>query len=438
MPSQTLTRVLAAPLVATLASLLAATPLVAESWTDLNETRTIEADLVGVFGDQVVLKLTDGRRVSVKLDQLRAESRLKARDLNEQLVSRRTDRIAELRKQADTAAAPAPDPLPQPAPSPDYQPPADGLSAVETLQYLDTQMRAGHIVAFYDVLPVTYRDQIDQLVAQASLKLDPEAWDGVAGTLHQVGDLIVTRQNWIFSHPRLQAVGDETLQPLRGVTLSAAGLLRDAFDPEAFPLEDLQTLAFRDWLGKWDDATSPYLATLLRTADEQPITFEQIREQRDIVTLRATKGEATTEIQMKQIDDRWVTTDIADAWPDFFTSAQETLDETPDSSVALGPAAQLPAIASGFLDPLRQAGDANEFHAALDDLFAQAATGVEFAADMIPESLQPSRGRSSAYPGGEDMYAPGEEMGEDMYGPGEEMYGPGEEMLEEESDANEF
>ncbi len=42
---------------------------------------SVDAKMVGMWGDSVILQLSNGRRVTVKLDDLRSESRIQAREL---------------------------------------------------------------------------------------------------------------------------------------------------------------------------------------------------------------------------------------------------------------------------------------------------------------------------------------------------------------------
>jgi hypothetical protein len=393
--------------------LAAARGVQGESWTDLRGTRTIEADLVGLFGDQVVLRMSDGRRVTVKLDQLRAESRIQAKELSDRRASRRSDRIAELRRQANVAAAAAPDPLPEPPPAPDYEPPSDGMSAVETLEYLDRQMfQGGHLLAFYDSLPDEYRDQLDQLVAQASLKIDDATWDAVTGSVYELGDFIVTHQNWIFSHPRLKALGDDAAEQLQEQILSWAGFLRSGFDPDVMPLNDLQTMPLREWLVRWDQATSPYLAELARQEESEPVSFEQTGERGDVVSVRIEQGEdQSLSLSMIQVDGRWTFQALADQWPKIVESAQESLDEMPDGSIELdGVAAMLPTMVRTQTQSLRDASDAAEFHAMLDQVLNNVIPSPEVLAAMMPESFGTPRNTQGGYPGGTSG-----EMEEEMY-----------------------
>ena len=394
--------------------MLPARGLQAESWTDLSGTRTIEADLVGLFGDQLILQLPDGRKLNVKLDQLRAESRIQAKDLHERQTAARADRVAELRRQAGVAAAAAPDPLPEPVAAPEYQPPTDGISAVETLQYLVEQFRAGHFMAFYDSLPEDYRDEIDQLVAQASLKLNESAWNDLVGSVHGIGDLVVTHQNWLFSHPRLKDLGAEATEPLKEMLLPMAGLLRSGFDPETMGLHDLQTMGFRDWLVRWDQATAPYLAELGRSSGAVVSNYEQVREQRGVVTIRVIQGDLSTDIDMKQVDGYWVVADLVDQWPTFFEKAQEMLDETPDGSLnPLGfeNAAILLAAAQGIMESLRGTSDATQFHTALDSLLSfvtpETLASVLPAAYQLPGTARPGYAGTGDYGMDDDMYDPG-------------------------------
>ena len=83
----------------------------AEKWTSLSGNRTVEATMVGMWDNQVVLVLTGGRKINVPMDSLIAESRIQAGQLAARLQQQREALTSEIKKVAEEAAAPAPNPL---------------------------------------------------------------------------------------------------------------------------------------------------------------------------------------------------------------------------------------------------------------------------------------------------------------------------------------
>ena len=79
----------------------------AETWTSLRGTFSVEAKMLGLWNDSVILQMDDGRRVSVNLLDLRSESRIQAKEIARRLETERQNRIGELKTQADASSAPA-------------------------------------------------------------------------------------------------------------------------------------------------------------------------------------------------------------------------------------------------------------------------------------------------------------------------------------------
>lgn len=348
---------------------LASSRATGETWTNLSGTKSIEADMIGLFGDKLVLRLESGRRVGVTLDQLRAESRLQAKRLSRQLAEQRQARIAELERQREAAEAAAPDPLPEPPPAPEYQRPEQGLSPTETYERLSRELRGGHILVLYDLLPPSYRSSLDELARQAAMKVDPAAWDAVTGAIHRIGDLVVSHQNWVFSHPRLKTRAGTDTEAMKQGVLTVAGLLRDGFAPEVASLEELRQMPLRDWLVKLDARIAPYLAEAARQSESE---FPQVElaGQRDGAAAVRVDDQQT---QLQLVEGFWVPADLAQQFGPGVERMRETLQSTPDGSLGgQGVAALIAGTVEPYLAPFENASSDDEFHAAMNDLLAEA------------------------------------------------------------------
>ena len=235
----------------------------AEQWTDLNGTRTVEARMVGLWGDSVILELTGGKRVAVKLEDLRSESRIQAQKLARQLEVSRASRVSELQGNAAAASAAAPEPLPKPSAAPAYQPPQANVGVAEFIDQIDAAITDGHLVAVYDALPPTYRKDVDDMVKLTASQLNQNSWQGLVGTAQRIGEVIVTHQTWFLSSPRIQALRPKDLDAVETQVLSLADLMRVGLSPEATSLNQLQTISFGQWLSERDRVIAPYLAQLV-------------------------------------------------------------------------------------------------------------------------------------------------------------------------------
>ncbi len=260
---------------------IAVTPSLAtaEKWTGLRGDRSVEADLLGIWEGNAILKFANGRRVSVPLINLISDSRIRANKVAATIETHRAELVSELKAQAAEAAAPAPSTLPEPPAAPDYRPLASKAGAIETLQHIDDQSQSGHVLlAYFDSLPPKYRADLDGVVKAGADTLDVAKIDATLGPLYRLADLIVTRQNWIFSHPRIQMLDEQTQQTLQTLILSAAGSLRNALDPTAFTAETLGGMPLRDWIVQRDSAIAPHLYALTNALPTGGATYEEYVE----------------------------------------------------------------------------------------------------------------------------------------------------------------
>jgi len=241
---------------------ISARPGRAERWTSLSGSRTVEADFIGLWGNSVVLELPGPRRVAVDINDLIAESRIQARRLGEQQQQQRREVIEGIRADAKAAAAPAPNPLPTPPEAAEYQRPNSGGSALDHLEWLHAQVRNGHVLAFYDAMPASYQDDLQRVVRQLAGKLDQTTTRQLLGSIHSIGDLVVTRQRWLFSHPRLEKLPPESRDNLERTLLAVSDLIRHGLDPDELQLDQLSDMPFREWLAGLDRRIAPHLAEL--------------------------------------------------------------------------------------------------------------------------------------------------------------------------------
>lgn len=389
----------------------------AETWTSLRGTHSVDAKMIGLWGESVILELNNGRRVSVKLLDLRSESRIQAQELARKLDSSRGDRINELKGQATAAAAPAPDPLPQPAPAPEYVAPQPNQSAADFFDQLDSAIASGHLLAIYDSLPPSYRQDVDEVVRLSAQGMDFAAWQRLIDTVHQLGDLIVTRQKWFLSSPRVQALSPEQQELAAGPLLSLAGVLRAGLDPDAMQLEKLQSTDFRQWLAERDQAIAPYLAQLFQQigmGSLRQVTIES--EQNGLAVASFTVDGAPRRVTYALVEGYWVPKSLADQWGEQVATWKQGPQSPLSTSVAS--ASMMLQALQPMLGSLASAGDAAAFHSEMESIFAPAQTMITTLAGVLGRSAN-ARGRGNGpagYGGYEaDMYE------EDLYGEGMEM-----------------
>ena len=387
----------------------------ADRWTSLHTNRTVEADFVGLWGDQVVLQMAD-RRVSVGIDDLVADSRILARRLAEDQHRRRSDMVSEIQEIAKEAAAPAPNPLPRPQAAPAYEPHPGG-SLLDTAEWFNIQAESGHmLLAAYDALPPSYQGEVERLARTFVSKLDLNSTNQTIGSIHSVGDLIVTRQRWVFSWPRFEALPDELRDPLEKVLLSIGGLLREGLDPAELKLDEIKTRPFRAWLVDFDARTAPYLAEMNeqgRSFGGPEMKFDVVDEGEDKATMEVIVGEDKMPVNFVQVEGQWV----FEEWnPEVFNEGVKKIDEMLESQAegamfSGGGALMVTAMINQGVGPMKQAETSRELHAHLDGLFASVQPMLAMVGQMAGAQIGGRRN-----PGFGDEYGGYEEYDEEMMG----------------------
>ncbi|KAA5539298.1 hypothetical protein FYK55_24630 [Roseiconus nitratireducens] len=376
--------------------------LAAERWTSLDGSRTVEADFIGLWGNTVVLELPGQRRVSVDLDDLIAESRIQARRMGEQQQQQRSETIEQIQMDATEAAAPAPASLPRPADAPAYQQPSGNDALLSRLEWFDRQCAGGHfLLACYDAMPASQQSDLEQVVQKSVGKLDRATASSFLNALHSVGEMIVTRQRWLFSHPRFEAMQPDSADKFRQLLLAVGWLLREGLDPDSMKLTDLQSKPLRPWLADLDARLAPHLVALselTRDAGAPEISYEVMEEKDGEASVQFTIGEQQQLLNFVTVDGAWVPADLLapEVWTETVKGWNETLESMPDQSLMSG--TQFAGVAQTvdpLVQPAMQAETARDFHAAMDGWFQPAQLAVELASGMM--NLGFGRGRNNPY-----------------------------------------
>lgn len=404
-----------------LVGLLAVPSASAESWTDLRGTQTIEAQMLGMWGDSIVLRMSNGKRVSVKLSSLRGDSRIQANRLNKEILAQQKDRVQELASQRVSAAAPAPDPLPQPPAAPPYEPPQKDAAIDKFLTQVDDAIASGHLVAIYDSLPPSYRRDVDELVKLAATKCDRANFQTLVSTLQRTGDLVVTRQRWLLSSPRVQALPPSTLETMERQFITLAGIARVSLGDPEMSLDKLQSVPFGEWIKSMDEKISPYVAQLNKQASGnvgRDITVESAEGDRATVMVTTDTGEQTQ--TFKKVEGYWVPESLAMGWADLVKAKTKEFSEAKNGSI-LGEYAGMVEPVVGTLASLEDARNATDFHAAIETTLEPFSSAVTMFATVFGKSSSQSRGGygpssygPSGYGGPPGDYVDDSEMEEEM------------------------
>ncbi|MCO8122404.1 hypothetical protein NHH03_11710 [Stieleria sp. TO1_6] len=385
----------------------------ADRWTSLDGSRTVEADFIGLWGNQVVLELAGQRRVSVSVDDLIAESRIQARRMGEDQQRRRSETMQQIHAAATEAAAPAPTPLPKPPTAPAYQPAigVDGLLA--RLEWMDQQNRNGHgLIAAFDSLPPSQQSDLERMLRMSLEKINLRALQQALAAMHSIGELTVTHQRWVLSHPRVQALDDVAKENFRGMLLAVAGLLREGLNPELLKLEDLATVPLRSWLVDFDQRAAPRIAEIYQHLESMGVSqpaYEVQAEKDGQAAVVIRSGQSQQTVNYVSVDGLWVPQDLAgEKWTEAMKNWETGLDQLAQSAWISDTILQgLAMKIDTDLQPARSAQSAREFHVAMDGLIIQISPLI---AQMGSVNLRSGRGGQS----GGDYYGEMDDYEEEM------------------------
>jgi hypothetical protein len=396
----------------------------ADQWTNLHGTSTVTAEMLGMWNGRILLLLENGRRVSVKKEDLEARSRIQADTRFEELQQRLRERREEIKLIAEEASSPAPknmvpgsassgSALPN---SPRYEPVPEGSDLRQTLNGIRDQLLAGHVRVLYDTLPASQQKAVDDLFNAMLAKVDAQAVDAHRQTLHGIGEVIVSRQRWLFSHPRMALMNDSQQAEM----LSAAEFIRVMFSDDVMSIEAMKGRSFGETLAKIDEIIAPYLFASIN----DPTTGVSSMQPNFEVAPGA-DGKMIAKVVLPVIgpiftqtfvnaEERWAWGESATTLTESLQEATRSLEQAPDNS------ANIPALAQAELAKIDQAVSAlmgaqtrQEFHRVLDEILPVIAQLVNDWSGYRPPAMQ---GLAGPFGGAGGMGAENGYAGEPGYG----------------------
>lgn len=424
--------------------------LAADQWTNLQGTSTTTGEMLGMWNGRVLLQLENGRRVSVKKEDLRADSRIQAEARFEELQERLRQRTEEIKITAEEASAAAPKailagessggtPLPD---SPRYEPIPAGADLRQTLVGIRDQLLAGHVRVLYDTLPASHQKSADDLFKTLLTELDAQSFDSSRRALHGVGEVIVTRQRWLLSHPRLALMNDSQQAEL----LASAAMLRVMFSDEMMSIEALKGRSLGESIAKMDEFVAPYLFASLNDPTTGISSLQP-----DFEVAPGADGKMVAKVVLPLLgpiytqtfvglEGRWAWGESAAAFQQSVQEIANSLGQAPDHSANLPPAVQNElAKVDQAVNALLRAQTRQEFHRVLDEVLPVIAQLVNEWSGYKPPAMPGIAGSmggasgfglEDGYPGGEgyaDMMSSGSSdiSGATPAGMGMEMGMPG-------------
>jgi hypothetical protein len=324
------------------------------------------------------LQLSDGRRRTIKLEKFRGDTRIQARNLAKKQAADRASRIRELKAQAASINSAAPSKQLSPPPAPAYSPPKKDATIGEFVKQVNESLSGGHLRVLYDFRPPSYRKDIADIIKLAANKTSPESFQATTNVSYRLGDLIVTRRNWLFSSPRFGNFEPAERDKAKWTILGLAYVLQKGLSPEVTALETFQTKDFETWLDRWDKIVAPHVAEMVKKAD---IDFDNytrvVSEGEGTATISTGAGESPVQVDLVLIEGFWVSTTAAESWTADVATAKEKIAAIPAGKF-MEPQAMMASIVAASLDSIADAKTADQYHDALDSILAQADSTASF------------------------------------------------------------
>lgn len=439
-------------------------PAAADQWTDVSGQHTLEAEFLGLWGEKAVFALPDGQRKTVLLKNLQAESRLRALDLAEQRKARVEEIKAELAAIQEAERAPSAERIEQPSDSaPPYQAPPQDASLEAFVEHQMAQLRAGHLLVFWDSLPASYQKDLEELTVLYAQTIDQSVYEQQLDNLDRITRLLASREDWIFSHPLVIGLLGQVSQDenaARDTYRNLIGLVQASIDPEVASLERAKQGDLDGLMRRWNELAAGFVHNLMPLVEPNlPTGYKVTMTDENHGTIVAQYDDASGQagragdqpgpggspemygsgmqppgiapggpggpggrggpgVKMVRVEGRWVDQRVADNWDKTVAETREQIEKLPE----------LIAQYRGTLDavnqwvnlnvaPLETAQSREAFHASLDPILA----------DVMLKAMQarPRRGAATYGSGGYGEGGYGEDgYGEDGYG--EEPYSEGD------------
>lgn len=375
---------------------------VADDWTNVEGTATIEGDFLGLWEDRVVLRRTDGRRVAIPMNKLNASSRFQAEELAKKRQEYRQQRIDELNSGAGEELS-----IRTPAPTIEYQTLAADADLQEMIEHFGRQMNAGHIRVLWDSLPASYQADLAEVT-----RMMGEQWDGpqYAAYLRLARQFAVTmdkQKNFVFGYPKMLMVPPEILDVIGKAYNPVVGILHEMSDPNVFSAANLKNQSLDEIIAAKNASIGPHVAALLRLVpkeqnpliglvDGSGVIAQTTSDTTGTISYTDASGQALTENFVK-VEGKWLPEAMVNQWKQEMGKMREQIVAISPQMLESSAASALAVTqVNGVLVALEYAETQEEFNAIIDQLI-----------DPMLAQIMPPMNRGGGMAGGMPGAMPG-------------------------------
>jgi hypothetical protein len=293
----------------------------AETWSDKSGSQKIEAEYVGVEGRNVVLRKPDGKIARVRIDKLSDESRAQAKRLYEKEKSGAASSAAP----APPAASSAPSSQPKfTPPSPPTTPPMaafpENASLQDTVNFLRSQLMAGHPEIVWYALPQDMRETLDSAEFRDSLTpmFDDQAQnrESMEKVAMKLVEVLVTKKQFALNSPLMKQFPPPMIEPAYD---PAVGLIYE-MSRLLFGTDSLSDKTITELVDYHGPRIGAHFATLAKATPPGMIdgvldraAVEQSGDDTGTISVPNNQG-GTDTTEMVRYMGRWIPRDLAEKW----------------------------------------------------------------------------------------------------------------------------
>ncbi len=250
-----------------------------------------------------------------------------------------------------------------------------------TVRFVAEKVADGHPEVVWEALPKTYQTDINELTHLFATKVDGEVWDKSFGLLRKAAVVLQDKKD-LFLGSQMFAMAEDKQDEITDNWDTGTLVLSTLVNSEIGNLKTLETI---DW-GHFMATTGAQLMQVAKkaSADTEENDYEneflrkvkgmdiEVLEQADnTAKLKITApDEEPEEVQMTQVEGRWVPSDMAEDWDKNVAEARTKLEEITPETIAQHKMQimMMVGMAEAFVDQVAQAKTSEEFDQMLQGL----------------------------------------------------------------------
>lgn len=300
------------------AAALAATTLISSAsaeiltWSDSTGRFTIQAEYVGSDGTAVQLRKADGSMISVPLARLSDASRTLAQQMAKGQASAGVSSTRMPAASDTTGSATATIGAEVPP-----------MTLAQTVDFIESQMLAANPAVLYEILPPSYHEEIDGLLALAGSKIDQRVINSLAGLLDDAAAILKQKKQFVFGSSLWPTPPDPKFARIYDAAVSVVDNL---IDPRVVNTKAMAAGDTRAFIAAWAKATGPSVQTLNQAIqaaglvadyNDMNVSFDVVEEDSERGVVRGTKPDGETkDMPFVKVEGRWV----PEAWQEDFAA----------------------------------------------------------------------------------------------------------------------